>query len=83
MAYRNDLRWLSQLDRFNEDEKKVLLALSHDKYDWRSRDRLLEITDFEPKKLDSILSNLISKDLVRPSFSKTKNVIFGLRERVQ
>lgn len=82
MAYRNNLKWMKQLNLFKPEEQKVLLALSHDKYEWRTRDRLIEITGFEPSQLDSLLSELIEKDFVRPSFSKTKNIIFGLREVV-
>ncbi len=81
-GYRNDLEWQRRLDKFSADEQKVLLALSHSRYRWRTRDRLLEVTGFDPKTLDTTLSHLISKDLVRPSFSKQKQVIFGLRERV-
>jgi hypothetical protein len=82
IEYRNDLKWQRRLDEFSPEEQKVLLALSHSRYRWRTRDRLLEVTGFEKKILDTTLSKLISKDLVRPSFSKNKQVIFGLRERV-
>lgn len=82
IGYRNDLEWQRRLNEFSPEEQKVLLALSHSKYKWRTRDRLLEVTGFDEKTLDITLSRLISRDLVRPSFSKKKHVIFGLRERV-
>ena len=82
MAYKTDLEWLRNLAEFDPEEQKVLLALSHDKYKWRSRDRLLSLTRLEPAELDSALSSLIEQRLVRPAFSKKRNLIFGLRERV-
>jgi hypothetical protein len=81
-GYRSDLEWQRHLEKFTPEEQKVLLALSHSRYSWRTRDRLLEVTGFDRKTLDTTLSRLISKDLVRPSFSTKKQIIFGLRERV-
>jgi hypothetical protein len=74
--------WQKRLSDFTTEEQKVLLALSNSKYKWRTRERLLEVTGFDAKTLDTTLSRLIGKDLVRPSFSKKKEIIFGLRERV-
>lgn len=82
MGYLTGLDWMKRLDDFTPEQQRLLLALSHDKYKWRTRDRLLEVTGMEPQHLDSTLSELIDRDTVRPSFSKNKNVIFGLRERV-
>jgi hypothetical protein len=82
MKYLNNLEWSTKLDQFGQTEQQLLLALSHAKYKWRTRDRLLEATGLPPERLDSTLSKLISRNIVRPSFSKTKQVIFGLRERV-
>jgi len=82
IGYKNDLNWQKRLNEFSPEEQKVLLALSREGYRWRTRDRLLEVTGFDPQTLDTTLSSLISKDLVRPSFSKKKQIIFGLRERV-
>ncbi len=82
MKYLNNLKWLTRLDQFTPEEQKVLLALSHAKYKWRTRERLLDVTGLPPDTLDDTLSGLISKEIVRPSFSKNKHVIFGLRERV-
>ncbi len=82
MAYLTNLSWIKSLSDYNPEEQKVLLVLSHDRYKWRSRDRLLGLTRLESKELDTVLSQLIDKDLVRPSFSKKRNIVFGLRERV-
>ena len=82
MAYLTNLKWLGDLAEYTREEKKVLLALSHEKYKWRSWDRLHGLTRLESRELDLILADLLEKDLVRPSFSKKRNIIFGLKERV-
>ena len=82
MGYLTQLDWQRNLRRFDDDEQKVLLALSHDRYRWRTRDRIAEVSGLDSLTVDEVLSKLISKDLIRPSFSKKKEIIFGLRERV-
>ena len=82
MAYLTNLRWVKNLADFDPEQQKVLLALSHDQYKWRSRDHLLSLTRLESKELDNVLSELIDEDVIRPSFSKKRNIIFGIRERV-
>lgn len=82
MSYLTNLKWLQNLSDFTPDQQKVLLALSHERYRWRTRDRIIEVTGLPLGVVDSVLSELIRKDLVRPSFSKKKEVIFGLKERV-
>ena len=82
MPYLTDLKWIRNFNEFSEEEQKVLLALSYDKYMWRNRDRLRELTGMSAKRLDRILTYLIADDLVRPAFSKQRNIVFGLRERV-
>ena len=83
MSYMTDLEWMRNLDEFSEEEKKVLLALSHDKYKWRSRDNILQLTRMRPKRLDRTLSYLLIDGLVRPAFGNTsRKIVFGLKERV-
>lgn len=82
MGYVNGLEWMKKLKDFTEDQQRLLLALSHQKYVWRTKDRLQEVTAIPSDKLEAELSELIAKDLIRPSLSKKKNIIFGLRERV-
>lgn len=82
MSYRTDLKWMKDLGRFDETKRKLLLALSHDKYKWRTRNRLIAVTQLSEEEVDDALSNLITEGLVRPSFSKSKDIIFGLRELV-
>ena len=82
MAYKKNLKWARKLPEFSEEETKVLLALSHDNYEWRTKKRIVKSTDFAPDQVDSVLAELIDKKMVRISMSKKKNVIFGLRERV-
>ena len=82
MAYLTNLKWMSDFAEFTPEEKKVLLALSHEKYKWRSWDRLQGLTRLESRELDLTLADLLEEDFVRPSFSKKRNIIFGLKERV-
>jgi len=82
MGYLTNLNWLQRLDDFTPEEQKVMLGLSDDKYKWRTKDRLKDVTGLDARAFESSLAALIKRDLVRPSFSKNKNIIFGLRERV-
>lgn len=82
MSYRTGLDWMAKLGKYNDDEVSVLMALSHDKYKWRTRDRLTAVTKMPREKVDSILSEFITNGVVRPSMSKRKKVIFGLVEIV-
>ena len=82
MAYLNQLKWQKQLEEYSDNERKVLMVLSHEKYRWRTRDRISKISGLSESEVDKILSELIEKNKVRPSISKKKNVIFGLIERV-
>ncbi len=82
MGYLTNLPWLKQFNQHCEAEQKVLLALSNEKYKWRTKDRLLAVTGLDSTTLDTTLADLISRNLVKPSFSKSRKLIFGLVERV-
>lgn len=83
MAYLQNLDWMTALSSFSEDEKKVLLVLSHDKYRWRTRERIIAVSGLSPRIVDNALSALIEKRYVRIGKSRSsKNIIFGLIERV-
>lgn len=60
----------------------MLLVLSHNKCNWRTKERVALTTGLTNEKLDSTLANLIEKGYVRPSLSKNKDLIFGLTEIV-
>ena len=77
-----NLRWIELAPELSEAEQKILLALSSDKYVWRTKERLLAVTGLPRDELESSLANLIKRGLVRPSFSKSRNLIYGLVERV-
>ena len=64
----------------SEEQTKIVHALT-DNYLWRSRKRLLEVTELEPAALDHALAQLIHYDVVKPAFGKS-SIIFGLRARV-
>ena len=82
MKYQSNLGWQKKLKTFSEAELKVLMALSVEKYSWRTRDRIASATGFGVSEVDKILAVLIEKGFVRPSMSRKKNIIFGLIERV-
>ncbi len=83
MAYRSGLSWMSNLPLYSEDERKVLLALSHEKYRWRTRDRIIKVTNLTPKKVDTLLAEFMEKEIVVVSKGRSGNIIFGLREIVR
>lgn len=83
MAYRTNLEWMKNLASYSATEQKVMLTLSHEKYRWRTRDRIISVTGLSPKEVDSVLAELIEKNVVVISRSKKKNIIFGLREIVR
>ena len=76
------LNWAKNMEQYDEDEQKILLALSHNDYKWRTKERLGSATGLEKTVLEQKLAKLIDNEVVRPSFSKTKNLIFGLTDRV-
>ncbi|MGI4788651.1 MAG: hypothetical protein ACRYFS_07350 [Janthinobacterium lividum] len=65
------------------DQEKVIRALADNDYYWRTRDRMLAVTGIAPEQLDTALTQLLQQDVVKTTFSKKHNVIFGLRERVE
>jgi predicted HTH transcriptional regulator len=82
VSYLSDLNWLKSLDQFDDDQQKILLALSHEKYRWRTKERLAKVSGLSETATERLLSQLIDRGLVRASISKKKQVIFGLRQRV-
>lgn len=82
MNYNTNLKWLRRFGQFSPEQQKILLALSNEQYKWRAKERLRVVTALEPEVLDNALTQLMKNEIVRPSFSKKKNIVFGLRERV-
>ena len=82
MSYLANLDWLKHLEQFDDEQQKVLLALSHERYRWRTKERVARVAGLSDEATEKMLSQLIKRGLVRASFSKSKSVIFGLRERV-
>ena len=79
MAYLTTLKWMENLSDYNAKTQKVLLALSHEKFKWRTKDKISSKSGLSTDDVEAILAKLLSKDLIRASFSKKKNLIFGLR----
>ena len=82
MAIDRNLDWRQRADEFDANEKRVLLALSHKKWLWRSLDNLESVTGIEYDELTSTLTGLLRKDLVMGSFASwAQTPVFGLVER--
>ena len=79
--YNTNFDWFKKFGSFSNSEQKVLLALSSEKHIWRSKEGLLRVTGLGEQELDETIAMLLKKDLVKPSFSKSKNLIFKLGER--
>ena len=79
------LRWRSHADDFDTDEKKILLALSHKRWVWRTLDNLQAATRLDSDVLEEKLAGLMGKGLVKGSIYKPHSPdsrpIFGLVER--
>lgn len=82
MRYLTNLQWQKNFGNYNNLQQKVLLALSTEEYKWRTKQKLVTATGLKEEELDEVLADLMSNDVIRPSFSKNRNIIFGLRERV-
>ncbi len=79
MAYAvENLSWIREMPRLNDEQQKVLLALSHDRYIWRTKQGLMNATGLERDQLESALADVIARNLVRPSFSRNGDIIYGL-----
>ena len=82
MAIDRSLDWRQRADEFDANEKRVLLALSHKKWLWRSLDNLESVTRIEYDELTSTLTGLLRKNLVMGSFASwAQEPVFGLVER--
>ncbi len=83
MAYLNDLKWMKQLTKFKPNEQKVLLALSNEKFKWRTKKKIREATGLDKDQVEKSLAHLLGDSWIRASFSKNKKLIFGLVERLE
>ena len=59
MTYQRNLKWLANRRDFPREQQMILLALSDDRYKWRSRDRLQAVTELDRDVLDTALAQLI------------------------
>jgi hypothetical protein len=77
-----DLSWPKDLARWSDDQRKVLIALSHRRFPWRTNEGLRAATGLEQDALEAALADLIHEKVVRPFFSKNMQLIYGLLDRV-
>ena len=82
MAYLRELHWREQKDHFDDAARRILIALSSDRYEWRSFTRLQQVTKLSSDALREALDSLMADSWVRASVSKSMEPIYGLTERV-
>ena len=69
-------------ERFNDKEQRVLRALSHPRYKWRSILGIERATGLSSSDIQDILAALLGLGVIQPSLSRDKKPIFVLSERV-
>lgn len=78
----NELSWPKQLERWNEDQQKILIALSHERFRWRTTQGLLAATGLDEERLEGAMAELVKAGVVRPSLSKNGRLIYAIADRV-
>lgn len=82
MAFATEnLSWVRQLPRFNDDEQKVLLALSDERYTWRTKGGIVGVTQLTRDSVEAILAKLIQDGFVQPSLSRAGDLVYRLTDR--
>ena len=82
-TYLNNLDWRTRVKEFDEDELRVLIAVSHKDFPWRSTDGLRGAVKLSESELGITLKNLVERSLVRTTASKNiTQALCGLAERV-
>jgi len=76
------LDWVKHFSALTEAEQKVLVALSHDRWKWRSKKALESVTRLESSELDRTLANLVQRNIVSGGLSESGQLLFALAERV-
>ncbi len=85
-TFDKNLKWRRYAGEFGEDEKKILLALSHKRRKWWTIDNLEALTQLETDVLDRKLAGLVRSKVVKGVINEPNVLvarpIFGLMERV-
>ncbi|MDP6451823.1 MAG: hypothetical protein QF898_00820 [SAR202 cluster bacterium] len=82
-TYLKSLEWRDRVNDFDETELRVLIALSHKDFPWRSIDGLRGAVKLSESELGVALKNLVERSVVRTTASKNiTQALFGLAERV-
>ena len=77
-----DLDWRNHPEDFTEDERRILVALSHKRGSWLTINSLRLSTRLREREFGDALASLMSDGLVRGGRSEDWQAIFGLTERV-
>lgn len=78
----DELSWSKQLERWSDDQQKILIALSHERFRWRTPLGLLAATGLDEGRLEGAMAELVKAGVVRPSLSNDGRLIYGLVDRV-
>ena len=81
-TYLNDLDWRSHPEDFDPNERKILLALSNERWDWLTVGALRKSANLREQKFEDALVSLMRDRLVRGGRSEDWQAILGLAERV-
>ena len=79
--YLSGLEWMEEFASLTDSERKVLVALSREDKRWRSKAGLMKSTQVDESEIDEILAKLLHQNVLTPSFSKAKKIIYRLSER--
>ena len=83
MTIDRKLMWRKHSEDFEDDAKRILLALSNKKWLWRTLESIQRATGLSHESLVENLAQLFERGLVKGSVQKaTREPIFGLSERV-
>jgi len=83
VAYLKELSWRERADGFSKEERRVLLALSDERWEWRTLTNLRKLTRISPEELSAVLDSLIEEGLVTAALTTDRRPIFGLTERLR
>lgn len=81
MSYLSTLDWFKDFERYDENTKKILMALSERQYKFRNLRTLHNLSGMQPYTTDAIIKNLANDGVVYVKTMESGSIVVGLRER--
>ncbi len=81
-TFLKDLEWREHPEDFTWAEQRILLALSNDRWEWRTVDNLKAVVRLSESEYHEALTTLMSDGLARGWITYDWQPIPGLAERV-